>query len=93
MRTSTCAATWATLVKGMWIKGTASFYANFTELILRSKDNAVYGMRVEPSGDTTYQKFGESTDMSNGTGTNTTERFLFTEAQLGYTHSFGKHGA
>jgi TonB-linked SusC/RagA family outer membrane protein len=80
------------LVKGMWIKGTASFYTNFTELILRSKDNAVYGMRIEPSGDTTYQKFGESTDMSNGTGTNTTERFLFTEAQLGYTRNFGKHG-
>ncbi|RPD41948.1 SusC/RagA family TonB-linked outer membrane protein [Chitinophaga barathri] len=80
------------LVKGLWAKGTASFYTNFTELIVRSKDNAVYSMRVEPGGDTTYQKFGESTDMSNSTGSNTTERFLFTEAQLGYTRQFGKHG-
>lgn len=80
------------LVKGLWIKGSVSFWNNFTERITRNKANATYKMRVGPAGDTTYQKFGDDGNMSNSSGDVGTVRFLYTDAQLGYTRQFGDHG-
>lgn len=78
---------------GLWAKATASFFTTFTEIINRSKTFAVYEMiPSKTGGNPAYQKFGSDGDMSNSTGSTSTNRFLYTEAQLGYTRQFGLHG-
>lgn len=79
------------LAKGLWVKGNFSFYTNFTEAIVRTKTNAVYSLRVNPGGDTTYLKYGNDGDMTNGTASTATERFLYSDVQLGYDRQFGPH--
>ncbi|WP_160710818.1 SusC/RagA family TonB-linked outer membrane protein [Chitinophaga solisilvae] len=78
---------------GLWAKATASFFTTFTEQINRSKSFAVYQL-IPGKGDATpsYLKFGNDGDMANSTGSTSTNRFLYTEAQLGYTRQYGAHG-
>ncbi len=80
------------ITKGLWFRIGGSFYTNFTEYIVRVKQNAVYQLYVDPSsGGTTYLKTGEDTDMGNVRESSSTERFFYTDAQLGWTRGFGDH--
>lgn len=80
------------ITKGLWFRVGGSFYTNFTEYIVRTKENAVYQWRTDPAtGETTYLKVGEDTDMGNERGSSSTERFFYTDAQLGWTRGFGQH--
>lgn len=80
------------ITQGLWFRVGASFYSSFTEYIVRVKQNAVYQLVVDPvTGDTTYLKTGEDTDMGNVRESSSTERFFYTDAQLGWTRGFGNH--
>jgi TonB-linked SusC/RagA family outer membrane protein len=80
------------LVKGLWIKGTASFMTNLIETIDRSKPLVTYQMKLGAAGDTAYQQFGSTGDQSNTGSITTRERMLYTELALGYDRHFGGHG-
>lgn len=75
-------------VKGLWIKGTASFVTNLIETINRSKPLVTYQMKTGSAGDTTYQQFGATSDQSNSGSINDRERMLYTEVALGYSGEF-----
>ncbi|WP_341835822.1 TonB-dependent receptor [Chitinophaga pollutisoli] len=80
------------ITQGLWFRVGGSFYTNFTEYIVRTKQNAVYQLYVDPAtGDTSYLKTGEDTDMVNVRDASTTERFFYTDAQLGWTRGSGNH--
>ncbi|WP_109697766.1 SusC/RagA family TonB-linked outer membrane protein [Chitinophaga deserti] len=80
------------ITQGLWFRVGGSFYTSFTEYIVRVKENAVYQLYIDPAtGDSTYLKTGEDTDMGNFRESSSTERFLYGDAQLGWDRGFGNH--
>ncbi|WP_126246374.1 SusC/RagA family TonB-linked outer membrane protein [Chitinophaga rhizosphaerae] len=80
------------ITPGMWFRVGGSYYTNYAEYIVRVKRNAVYQLYTDPAtGETSYLKTGEDTDMGNTRESSNTERFFNTDAQLGWTRGFGQH--
>jgi TonB-linked SusC/RagA family outer membrane protein len=78
------------VVKGLWVKGTASFMTDLLELIDRSKPLVTYQMQVNASKDTSYAQFGQTGDQANTGTISTRDRMLYTELSAGYDRQFGK---
>lgn len=74
-------------LKGLWIRGLASFDASSSQATDRSKPFAVY-----QSTGAAYQKFGADGDQVNSTNVNQSTRQVYTELALGYTQRFGRNG-
>ncbi|GEP94014.1 SusC/RagA family TonB-linked outer membrane protein [Chitinophaga cymbidii] len=80
------------VVKGLWIRGTASYKTFLTETINRSKALVVYQKISEPGHEDVYQQFGTTGDQSNSGSISFREMQFYTELALGYTRQINEHG-
>jgi TonB-linked SusC/RagA family outer membrane protein len=79
------------VVKGLWVKGTLSFYGSLSQSTDRSRAIEVFNMKVGQANDTTYQKYGTRNDQVNTSSTNSWNQQLYAEVTGGYTKSFRKN--
>lgn len=79
------------LLKGLYIKGVASFNTSYAETTDRSKTFATYKMNVSPTGDTSYQKFGNDGDQANTMMVMPQGKNFYTSLSLGWERTINHH--
>lgn len=80
------------ITPGLYVRAAASFYSTLSENINRSKPYRVFNMQVSPTGDTTYQQFGNIGDQANSNSIEYQGRSDYMELKFGYNRTFGVHG-
>lgn len=80
------------VIKGLWIRGTASYKTFLTETINRSKALVVYQKISQPGGEDAYQQFGNTGDQSNSGSISFREMQFYTELAMGYSRQMDEHG-
>ena len=78
-------------VKGLWVnaKGNVSVYS--AGIINRNKQAPVFTMALSPSGDTVYNRHGNTVNQQNGFTTTAWARYWFAQLSAGYDRQFGQH--
>ncbi|WP_316794500.1 TonB-dependent receptor [Pedobacter frigoris] len=80
------------VIKGLFVKATLSFNTGLGDATNRTKTFAVYKETPNLTGGYDYQKFKVDGVQNAGSSTNTAQtKNLYTEFQMGYDRSFGKH--
>ena len=79
------------LLKGLWIQVKASYYANLSETINRSKSFAVF-LQNNSTQPPTYTQYGTNGTQANSNGIDYQGRTDYQELSIGYDRSFGKSG-
>ena len=79
------------VVKGLWVKGAASFWGTLSQSTNRSRTLEAFKMIVGPSNDTTYQKYGNRVDQVNTSTTDTWNQQVYSEVSVGYSKTIRKH--
>lgn len=80
------------LLQGLFVKGLVSFNSYYDEALNRSKSFAVYNVAMNPGVDTVINQIGSDGQQSNSSSITSQTRQAYTELQLGYDSTFGKHG-
>lgn len=75
-------------VPGLWTKLMANISVSSINSIDRSKMFSVYGLAVQPSGDTTYNVYGSPYDQRNAFRLTAFAEYVYGQASIGYDHDF-----
>lgn len=78
-------------VKGLWFKAKGNVSVSSASNLNRSKQSPVFGMVVSPSGDTSYNRYGNTVNQNNSFTTTAWARYWFTQLSTGYDRQFGKN--
>lgn len=79
------------VLHGLYVKGLVSFNSYYDEALNRSKSFAVYNVAMRPGVDTVISKIGTDGEQANTSSITAQNRQAYTELQLGYDSTFGKH--
>jgi TonB-linked SusC/RagA family outer membrane protein len=79
------------VVKGWWVKGLLSFNTILDQTINRTKNFAVYQMKVGTVNDTSFQQFGAISPQSNTSSVDNNSRQVYLQLITGINRSFGNH--
>ena len=79
------------VLHGLYVKGLVSFNSYYDEALNRSKSVAVYNVAMRPGVDTVISKIGTDGEQANSSSITAQNRQAYTELQLGYDSTFGKH--
>ncbi len=78
-------------IKGLYVKGIASFNYSFGQTINRSKTFPVYSMAITNNTDTTYTQIGTQGAQANSISYSGQNRQLYFEGGLGHNYQQGRH--
>ena len=78
-------------VPGLWVKARGNVSVKSSSLINRSKQLPVFSLAVSSTGDSTYNRFGNTNNQINSFITTSWARYVFGQFSLGYDKKVGDH--
>ncbi len=78
-------------VKGLWAKLQSNLSVYASNAADRSKTSPVFKFNVSETGDTTYNRYGNNTDLRNNFLLTYSAQYWYLQGAVGYDRQFGKH--